>query len=73
MKVKYVSDNTELVKRGREHKNYVELYANTILRAEYDLTEQIYMTNQENKIQAQYSWVKGHQDNIKSSKELSLH
>ena len=45
MKVKYVSDNMELVKRGREHKTYKEYYANTILRVEYDLIEQIYMTN----------------------------
>ena len=62
----------ELVKRGREHKTYEEPYANTTLRAEYDLTEQLYMTNQENKIQANYSWVKGHQDNLNSSKRLSL-
>ena len=55
MKVKHVNDNMELVKRGREHRNYVESYANITLRAEYYLTEQIYMTNRENKIQAHYS------------------
>ena len=38
LKVKYVSDNLELVKRGQEHKTYEESYANTTLRAEYDLT-----------------------------------
>ena len=48
------------------------MYANTTLRAEYDLTEQIYLTNWENKIKAKYSWVKGHQDDTKSSDELSL-
>ena len=42
------------------------------MRAEYDLIEQIYMTNRENKIKAHYSWGKGHQDNTKSSDELSL-
>ena len=72
MKVKYMSDNMELVKREREHKTYEKSYAKTTLRAEYDLTEQTYMTNQENKIQAQYSWVKGYQDNTKSSEKLSL-
>ena len=71
-RVQYVSDNIELVKQGQEHWSYVKSYANTTLRAEYDLTEQIYMTNQENKIKAKYSWVKGHQDDTKSSEELSL-
>ena len=41
-KVKFVSDNMELVKRGREHQSYVESYVNATLRAEYDLTEQTY-------------------------------
>ena len=41
MKVKYVSNNMGLVKRGQEHRSYVDLYANTTLQAEYDLTEQI--------------------------------
>ena len=43
VKVKYVNDNMEVVKRGREHKTYKESDANTTLRAEYDLTEQIYI------------------------------
>ena len=30
------------------------------------------MTNRENKIKAKYSLVKGHQDDTKSSEELSL-
>ena len=58
MPIQYVSDKMELVKRGREHRTYVESYANTALRAEYDLTEQIYMTSRENKIKAKHSGVK---------------
>ena len=41
MRVQYASNNMELGKRGREHQDYMELYKNTTLRAEYDLTEQI--------------------------------
>ena len=39
MQVQYVSDSMKLMKRGRDHQDYVELYVNTTLRAEYDLTE----------------------------------
>ena len=72
MEAQYVSNNLELVRRGREHQGYVDSYANTTLRAEYNLTEQIYVINQENTITAHYSWVKGHQGNTKNNDELSL-
>ena len=72
MKAQYVSNNMELVKKGKEHQDCVKSCANTTLRAEYDLTEEIYLINRGNTINAKYSWVKGHQDNTKTSDKLSL-
>jgi len=61
--VRYISNNMELIKeRGREHKEYTESYANTTLRAEYDVTKQIHVINHDNRITPTYTWVKGHQD-----------
>ena len=37
-------------------------YPNATLTSEYDVTEQIYLTNNTNQIEASYSWVKDHQD-----------
>ena len=46
IKIKYVSDNLELINRNREHLNYTSPYPNnTTLSAEFDITEQNYLTN----------------------------
>ena len=70
--VRYISDNMEIIKRGREHKEYTESYANTTLRAEYDVTEQIHVTNHANNIVPTYMWVKGHQDKDTPKRFLPL-
>ena len=43
--VRYISDNMELIKRGREHKEYTESYANTTLRAAVSYTHLTLPTN----------------------------
>ena len=72
VKVQYTSDNLELIRRELKHTNYRDSYPNTTLTAEYDVTEQIYLTNQSNQIEATYSWVRGHQDQYRNTSELSL-
>ena len=52
IKIIYVSDNLELINRNKEHLNYTNPYPNNILAAEFDITEQIYLTNQTHKIDA---------------------
>ena len=42
IKVQYVSDNLELINKGKEYKGYDDPYPSGTLRAEYDVTEQIY-------------------------------
>ena len=51
--------------------NYNNLYPNTTLSAEYDITEQIYLTNKTYKIKASFQHVYGHQD-TKSRGEMSM-
>ena len=46
IKIVYVSDNLELIKRNKEHLNYKNPYPNDTFSAEFDITEQIYLTNQ---------------------------
>ena len=46
IKIVYVSDNLELINRNIEYLNYTDLYPNDNLAAEFDVTEQIYLTNQ---------------------------
>ena len=62
IETKYVSDNLELINRSKEHLNYNNLYPNTTLLAEYDITEQIYLTYKTDKIGASFQHVYGHQD-----------
>ena len=45
IKIKYVTNNLELVNRSKEHLNYKHPYPNNTLSVEYDVTEQIYLTN----------------------------
>ena len=57
----YVSDNLELVNRSKEHLNYNNPYLNTTLSAEYDITEQIYLTNKTTRSTHCFN-IYGHQD-----------
>ena len=72
VKVQYTSDNLELIQRDLKHTRYRDSYPNVTLTAEYDVTEQIFLTNQSNQIEATYSWVRGHQDQYRNTSELSL-
>lgn len=67
-----IADNAELIRRCKAHKQYKEPYPNETLRSEFDVTEQIYMTQHNNNINATFKWVKGHQDKKKKKEELSL-
>ena len=72
LKVQYTSENLELVRRELKHNHYRDLYPNAALTAECDVTEEIYLTNSANKIEASYSWVKCHQDLHIETSKLSL-
>ena len=45
IKIKFVTDNLELVNRSKEHLNYKHPYPNNTVQSEYNITEQIYLTN----------------------------
>ena len=70
IKIVYVSDNLELIKRNREHLKYNNPYPNDTLSSEFDITEQIYLTNQTYQIEASFQHVYGHQD-TRSRGEMS--
>ena len=57
IKIKYVSDNLELINRSKEHLNYNNPYPNNTLSAEFKITEQIYLTNKTYKIDASFQHV----------------
>ena len=60
IKIIYVSDNLELINRNKEHLNYKDPYPNDTLAAEFDITEQIYLTNQTYNINSSFQHVYGH-------------
>ena len=62
IKIVYVSDNLELINRNKEHLNYTDPYPNDTLVAEFDITEQIYLTNQTYNIKVSLQHVYRHQD-----------
>ena len=62
IKIVYVSDNLELIKQNKEHLNYKNPYPNDTLLTEFDITKQIYLTNQTYQIEASFQHVYGHQD-----------
>ena len=68
IKIKYVSDNLELINRSKEHLNYINPYPNNTLSAEFDITEQIYLTNKTYKIEASFQHIYGHQDTIQEER-----
>ena len=49
IKIVYVSDNLELINRNKEYLNYTDPYLNDTLASEFNITEQIYLTNQTHK------------------------
>ena len=69
IKIIYISDNLEL-NRKKEHLNYTDLYPNNTLVAEFNITEQIYLTNQTYKMEASFQHTYGHQD-TKSRGEIA--
>ena len=70
IKIVYVSDNLELINKNKEHLNYTGLYPNNTLAAEFDITEQIYLTNQTYNIEASFQHMYGHQ-NTRSKETMS--
>jgi hypothetical protein len=67
-----ISDNAELIRRCTAHKQYDDPFPNETLCSEYDITEQIYRTQNAYNIQSTFQWVKRHQDNNKTKAELPL-
>jgi hypothetical protein len=72
MKIVFISDNLELIKRLKAHKHYNDPYPNETLKSEFDVTEQIYRTTETYGIKASYKWVKGHQDKNTPYMDLNL-
>jgi hypothetical protein len=62
MKILFISDNSQLIRRLKVHKYYNEPFPNETLNSEFDVTEQIYRTTTTYGIQSIYKWVRGHQD-----------
>ena len=62
IKAHFVSDNNELVNRCTERQQYEYPWPNTTLEGEWDITEEIYNTHKNNKIEATFGKVKGHRD-----------
>ena len=71
LKIKYVSDKLQLINKSKEHLNYTSLYPNKTLSAEFDITEQVYLTNKTYKIEASFQHIYGHQD-TKSRGKMSI-
>ena len=62
IKIKYVSDNLELINRSKEHLNYINPYPDNTLSTEFNITEQIYLRDKTYKIEALFQHVYNHQD-----------
>jgi ABC-type antimicrobial peptide transport system ATPase subunit len=62
MKIIFISDNSELIRRLNVHKFYDEPYPNETLKSEFDVSEQIYRTTKTYGIHSTYKWMCGHQD-----------
>ena len=59
IKIQYASDNLELINRSTEHLDNNNPCPNTMLSAEKEITEKIYMTNKTYKIDALFQYVYG--------------
>jgi hypothetical protein len=62
MKIVFILDNSELIRRLQVHKHYKEPYPNETLKSKFDITEQMYKTTKIYRIKATYWWVRSHQD-----------
>ena len=71
IKIIYVFNNLDLINRNKEHLNYTNLCPNNTLSAEFNITEQICLTNKPYKIKASFQHVYGHQD-TNSKGEMSI-
>ena len=71
IKIKYISNNLELINRSKEYLNYINPYPKSTLSAEFDITEQIYLTNKTYKIEASFQHVYGHWD-TKPRRKMSI-
>ena len=71
IKIQYASDNLELINRSTEHLDNNNPCPNTMLSAEKEITEKIYMTNKTYKIDALFQYVYGCQD-TKSRGEMAM-
>ena len=72
LKVKFISYNKELIDRSNLHLKYTIPYPNATLAAEYDVTEQIFLTHKTYGITATFADVYGHQDKKIRSEKLPL-
>jgi hypothetical protein len=72
MKIVFISDNSELIRRLKVHKHYDEPFPNETLKSEFDVAEQIYRTTTTYGIQSTYNWVRGHQDKNAAYDDLKL-
>ena len=66
----FVSDKNELVDHCTKRQLYNHPLPNTMLEGEYDITEEIYYTHKNNKIEAMFGKVKGHWDQKERYKDL---
>jgi hypothetical protein len=62
MKIVFILDNSELIRRLKVHIQYDEPYPNETLKSEFGATEQIFRTTTTYDIHSIYKWVRGHQD-----------
>ena len=62
IKAHFVSDNNELVNCCTERQQYDHPWPNTTLEGEWDITEEIYNTHTNNKIEVTFGKFKGHCD-----------
>ena len=72
IKIEFKSDNQELINRQNNHKEYTLPYPNATLKAEYDLTKQIYQTHRDYNIKGSFSHVYSHQDTDTDFDKLPL-
>lgn len=62
LNIKFISDNKELINRSNSHFKYTILYPNATLAAEYDVTEQVFLTHKTYGTTSTFAHVYGHQE-----------
>jgi hypothetical protein len=70
--VRYVSDNEGLITRATNRSKYTHSFPNATLAPDWDLVEEIYVTNATLNATASYRHVLGHQDRHKKYVDLPL-